>query len=139
MPNMSIEQRNAFLQEVRIATLVTLDRAGAPVPVPVWYEWDGERARLFTSRDSRKVTRIRDDARVSLSVAEPVGVPEAWVSIEGMATVEQAGGFALAERLARRYYTAEKAAAVLPGWERLASQWVVIVIEPSRIRSSAPE
>ena len=139
MASMTIDQRDAFLRETRIATLVTLDRDGAPVPVPVWYEWDGTRARLFTGRDSHKVTRILNDARVSLSVAEPVGVPEAWVSIEGTATVDQDGGFTLAERLARRYYTADKAAAVLPRWERLADQWVVIVIEPNRIRSSAPE
>ena len=139
MASMTIDQRDAFLRETRIATLVTLDSDGAPVPVPVWYEWDGARARLFTSRDSHKVARIQNDARVSLSVAEPVGVPEAWVSVEGTATVEKNGGFALAEHLARRYYTADKAAAVLPQWERLAGQWVVIVIEPVRIRSSAPE
>jgi PPOX class probable F420-dependent enzyme len=139
MASMSVGQRDAFLQETRIGTLVTLDADGAPVPVPVWYEWDGERVRLFTGRDSHKVARIRNDARVSLSVAEPVGVPEAWVSVEGTATVEQDGGFALAERLARRYYTADKAVAVLPRWERMADQWVVIEIEPRRIRSSAPE
>ncbi|MGD9890000.1 MAG: PPOX class F420-dependent oxidoreductase [Dehalococcoidia bacterium] len=136
---MSNEQRDAFLRETRIATLVTLDNDGSPVPVPVWFEWDGQQARLFTSRGSHKIARIRGDARVSLSVAEPVGVPEAWVSIEGTATVEQDGGYALAERLARRYYSAEKAADVLPRWERLAEQWVVVVIEPRRIRSSAPE
>lgn len=139
MASMSVAQRDAFLRETRIGTLITLDGEGAPSAVPVWYEWDGERARVFTGRGSGKVKRIRDDARVALSVAEPVGVPEAWVTIEGTATIEDEGGLALAERLARRYYTAEKAAGVLPRWRQMADQWVVIVIEPRRIRSSAPE
>lgn len=139
MASMSGEQRDAFLRETRIATLITLNRDGSPSAVPVWYEWDGERARVFTGRDSGKIARIRGDSRVSLSVAEPVGVPEAWVTIEGTATIEEEGGYALAERLARRYYTEEKAAAVLPRWQGMSDQWVVIVIQPRRLRSSAPE
>jgi PPOX class probable F420-dependent enzyme len=139
MASMSVEQRDAFLQETRIGTLITLLGDGWPSAVPVWYEWDGERARVFTGRDSGKIRRIRGDARVALSVAEPVGVPEAWVTIEGTATIEEGGAFALAERLARRYYTPEQAAAVLPRWRQMAEQLVVIVIEPRRIRSSAPE
>ncbi len=139
MARMSNTQRDTFLQAPRIATLVTLDDGGAPTAVPVWYEWDGARARLFTDRGSAKVARIQADARVSLSVAEPVGVPEAWVTIEGTASIEEEGGFELAERLAHRYYTPEKAASVLPGWEKAAARWVVVVIEPRRIRSMAAD
>lgn len=139
MARMSDSQRDAFLRETRIGTLVTLDSGGSPVAVPVWYDWDGRQARVFTSRGSRKIARIRDDARVSLTVAEPVGVPEAWVSVEGTATIEDTGGYDLAERLAHRYYTPEKAAAVLPRWKEMAAEWVVIAIDPRRIRSSAPE
>lgn len=139
MAQMTVEQRDAFLRETRIATLITLNRDGSPSAVPVWYDWDGEAARVFTGRRSGKIGRIRADPRVALSVAEPVGVPEAWVTIEGQAAVEEEGGIALAERLARRYYSAEKAAAVLPRWRQMAAEWVVIVIRPGRIRSSAPE
>lgn len=139
MARMSTAQRDTFLREPRIATPVTLEANGAPTAVPVWYEWDGARARIFTDRGSAKVARIQGDARVSLSVAEPVGVPEAWVTIEGTATIDEQGGFQLAERLARRYYSAEKADAVLPRWEQAAARWVVIVIEPRRVRSMAAE
>ncbi|MGH2586042.1 MAG: TIGR03618 family F420-dependent PPOX class oxidoreductase [Dehalococcoidia bacterium] len=135
---MTVEQRDAFLAVPRIATLVTLNADDSPTAVPVWFEWDGERARVFTGRGSPKLRRIARDARVCLTVAEPVGVPEAWVTIEGTARVEE-GGMAVAERLAPRYYTPEKAAAVLPSWRQMAEQWVVIVIEPARIRSGAPE
>ena len=135
MSAMTDVERDAFLAEARIAMLVTLYADGAPSAVPVWYEWDGERARVFTSRGSAKVKRIQADARVCLNVAEPAGVPEAWVSLEGTARVEEEGGYALAERLARRYYSPEKAERVLPSWKGMADQWIMLVIEPRRILS----
>ena len=139
MAAMTVEQRDAFLREPRIATLATLTAAGAPVAIPIWFEWDGEQARMFTGNTSPKVARLRRDGRVCLTVAEPVGVPEAWVAIEGTATIEEGTGFALAQRLAPHYYPAEQAARTLVEWERTADQWVTIVVEPSRIRTSAPE
>lgn len=138
MAQMTTEQRDAFLQEARIASLVTLRDDGAPTVQPVWFEWDGTEARLFTNRTSAKVGRIEDDPRVALSVEEPVGVPEAWVTIEGTARIDEAGGYELAERLAARYYTRERAAAVLPAWERMRDQWVVVHITPVRVVSSSP-
>jgi PPOX class probable F420-dependent enzyme len=134
---MTTEQRDAFLQQPRIATFISLNPDGSPTAVPVWYEWDGAVARIFTSRNSEKIRRITADPRVALTVAEPLGVTEAWVTIEGAATVTD-GDSGLTQRLAPRYYSAEKAARVIPEWEKLASTWVTITITPTRIRSSAP-
>lgn len=138
MAEMTQGQRDAFLRETRIAKLATLNSDGSPNIVPVWFEWDGETATIFTTRSTAKTRRIRRDPRVALSVEEAVGVPEAWVSIEGTASIEEAGGWELAEQLARRYYTAQQNETVLPEWEKMASEWVVIRITPTRIRSSAP-
>ncbi len=135
---MSPAQRDAFLRETRIATLVTLQAGGAPTAVPVWFEWDGKTIQVFTSRRSAKIARIRSDARVCLAVAEPVGVPEAWVTVEGTASIEDEGGMELARRLAARYYTPDRAAAALASWERQADEWVVIRITPTRIASTGP-
>ncbi len=138
MTEMTPDQRDAFLQETRIAKLATLTRDGAPTIVPVWFEWDGATAALFTHRSSPKVARIRLRPAVALSVEEPVGVAEAWVTIEGTATIESSGGWDLANRLAQRYYTAEKNRTVLPAWKRMADDWIVVRITPKRVRSSAP-
>lgn len=137
MAPMSTTQRNAFLKEPRIATFVTLYRDGSPAAVPVWFEWDGERARLFTLRTSPKVARLRADPRVCLSVAEPAGMPEVWVTIEGTATVVD-GGFALAQRLAPRYYPTDRAQQALAEWGKDPNQWVTVEITPTRIRPMAP-
>lgn len=125
---------DAFLRETRIAKLATLNADGSPNIVPVWFEWTGEVARVFTSRTSPKVKRIQRDPRVALSVEEPVGVSERWATIEGVATIEEEGGVELARRLAERYYTPERVAEVWPSWEKNPN-WVVLVITPRRIRN----
>lgn len=135
MATMPKERLDAFLRETRIAKLATLNKDGSPNVVPVWFEWTGSEALVFTSESSAKVGRIRRDPRVTLSVEEPVGVPEAWVSIEGAAAIEP-GGFALAERLAPRYYTPERASAALESWGEQREQWVLLRITPRRVRSS---
>jgi PPOX class probable F420-dependent enzyme len=139
MASMTPVQLDTFLRETRIAKLATLNSDGSPTIVPVWFEWDGATAAIFTEGKSPKVKRILADPRVALSVEEGVGVAEAWVTIEGLATIEREGGFALAQRLAPRYYTPERAGAALAEWGRVAEGWVVIRITPRRIRSSAPE
>jgi PPOX class probable F420-dependent enzyme len=139
MAEMTVGQRDTFLNKPRIAMLATLTREGALVAIPIWFEWDGQWARMFTGHTSPKVARLRRDGRVCLTVAEPAGVPEAWVAIEGTATIEEGTGFALAQRLAPRYYPPEQAARTLAEWGRSADNWVTIVVEPRRIRSSAPE
>lgn len=136
MAKMSTETQEAFLREPRIAKLVTLYGDGRPTAVPVWFDWDGATARVFTTRGSEKVRRIKADPRVALSMETGVGEPEAWVTIEGDAAIRDKGGLELARKLIERYYTPERAAEVLPAWEKMVDEWVLIEIAPSRIRSS---
>ena len=51
MAEMTPSQRDDFLRETRIAKLATLNADGSPTIVPVWYDWDGQAATIFTGRD----------------------------------------------------------------------------------------
>jgi PPOX class probable F420-dependent enzyme len=133
---MTAAEADAFLRETRIAKLAYLRRGGAPTIVPVWYEWDGEVARVFTSRTSPKVRRIAADPRVALTVEEPVGVHERWVTIEGMAAIGEAGTVELLSRLARRYYGPVQAEQAIASWTRAPEMWVTLTVTPARVRSS---
>lgn len=133
---MTPQQRDDFLRETRIAKLVTLRDDGSPTVNPVWFEWDGKSARLFTSRGTGKVKRIAVNPKVALSVETGVGEPEAWVSLEGGAVVLNEGGKELARRLIERYYDDAKIAATWPSWEAGAANFVVVELTPSRIVSS---
>ena len=73
MTAMTDAQADAFLRETRIAKLATLNADGSPTVVPVWFEWDGTSATLFTYYKAPKLARIRRDNRVALSVEEPLG------------------------------------------------------------------
>ncbi len=91
---------------------------------------------MFTSRTSPKVRRIAADPRVALSVEEPVGVHERWVTIEGTASISVAGTVDLLTRLARRYYQSAQAEQAVASWTVHPEMWVTLTITPIRIRSS---
>lgn len=111
--------------------------AAGPVPAqprPVWFEvTDAGTVQIFTGPSSRKVRRLRQDARASLVVAAPVGERERWVSVAGPTTVEPDGGHDLAVRLAARYWDlsdptrADDLAAIL------AEPQVRLVIHPDHV------
>ena len=139
MASMTKIQLDEFLAGTWIAKLATLNRDGSPNIVPVWYEWTGTHALLFTTKGTAKIRRIEADNRVALSVEAPAGAIEAWVSIEGTAEVTPEGAWELIERLTPRYYDATRAAGTLEQWARIKDDWVTIRVTPARIRSLAPE
>lgn len=134
---MSPAHLETFLRETRIAKLAYLHADGTPTIVPIWFEWDGGVARMFTSRTSRKARRLAEEPRVALSVEEPVGVRERWVTIEGTCAISDEGTVALIERLARRYYEPAKAEETIREWTADPSVWVTLTITPTRVRSSS--
>lgn len=55
------------LRDELIGWLVTVNPAGAPVPVPVWFLWDGVASLLIYSRpNTAKVRNIATGPRVSV-------------------------------------------------------------------------
>ncbi|MGE0601047.1 MAG: pyridoxamine 5'-phosphate oxidase family protein [Dehalococcoidia bacterium] len=136
MASMAPAELEQFLRETRIAKLAYLHESGAPTIVPIWFEWDGQVARMFTSRTSRKAKRIATDPRVALTVEEPVGVPERWATIEGACVISDEGTVPLIERLARRYYEPAKAEETIKSWTANPAIWVTLTITPAKVRSS---
>jgi PPOX class probable F420-dependent enzyme len=67
--------------------LVTYRRSGEPVPTPVWFGLEGERALFVrTESDAGKVKRIRRDPRVLVAPASARGKPTGPLA-EGSARV----------------------------------------------------
>ena len=135
MTSMTSADSDTFLRETRIGKLAYLHAGGTPTIVPVWFEWDGAVARIFTSRTSRKARRLAEEPRVALSVEEPVGVQERWVTIEGTCSISDEGTVGLIERLTRRYYEATKAEETIKSWTAQPEMWVTLTITPTKIRS----
>ena len=130
----SREQIDEFLKQIRIGLLGTLNKDGSPNVMPLWYEWDGEKIRMFSTVDTGKVRRLRNDPRASLTVADGVGAPEDWVSVEGTVIILDEGGRELACKLAALYYEPVKAKKIIDVWSR-KDDWMLLELAPTRIRT----
>ena len=126
--------RDAFLAETRIGIITTLQPSGFPSSVPVWFEWDGEVASVFTTSTSPKVTNLERDSRATLLVVNNVGEPEYWVRIEGTVAISKEGAGELAERLANRYWDMSN-----EGYRATVEEWKqeprlrVLELNPTRV------
>ncbi len=132
-----LPDRDAFLSETRLGILTTMTADGTPISVPVWYEWDVERARCFSDASSRKIRHLERDPRASLLVTNVLGEQEYWVAIDGAVAIQREGAIYLAERLAARYWdlnNPERAAAVRR-WRENADTLVLLELTPTRVRT----
>jgi PPOX class probable F420-dependent enzyme len=123
-----------FLKQIRIGFLGTLNKDGSPNSLPLWYEWDGEKVRMFSSEGTGKVRRLRNDPRATLSVADGVGAMEDWVTVEGTVALLPDGGRELACKLAALYYDAERGKKTIDAWSK-KTDWVLLELTPTRFRS----
>jgi PPOX class probable F420-dependent enzyme len=139
MAAMTDQEREVFLSTTRLGMLSTLAASGAPVTVPVWFEWDGGTVRMFSGAATGKVRRVERDPRASLLVTNSVGETEAWVAFDGEVAISTEGAFELAERLAHRYWDMADARhqSELQSWNKAAPHLRVLTLAARAIRSSA--
>jgi len=137
MASMTDAERAAFLAEPRYGILSMLRQNGTPLAVPVWFEWDGKRVRMFSSRLSPKIERLQRDPRASLLVTNRLEEPEAWVAFDGAVEIHEEGGLEIAERLAPGYWDLgdEHRRATLELWRKAAGVFVALELVPTQIRS----
>jgi PPOX class probable F420-dependent enzyme len=75
------------LREEIVVWMTTVTPAGAPVPRPVWFLWDGEDSVLIYSRASLRVRNIERNRRVTLNFDGDGGGGDVVV-LSGTATIE---------------------------------------------------
>jgi len=128
--------REDFLAQPRLAILITNDAPGAPVGVPVWFEWTGTNLHMFAGKETPKIDRIKRDPRASVLVTNAVGESEAWVAFDGPVVIYADGGIGLATRLAGRYWDLgnEQHRAVLSAWQQTPESFCLLTLKPERIR-----
>ena len=79
------------LREEKLGWLTTVRSDGTPVPVPVWFLWDGDASFLIYSRpDTAKLRNIARNPHVSLSL-DGDGQGGDIVVVLGEARVDQGG------------------------------------------------
>ena len=129
--------RDEFLAKPRLAILITNDAPGAPIGVPVWFEWTGTKVQMFAGKETPKIDRIKRDARASVLVTNAVGEPEAWVAFDGLIDLNDDGGIELATRLADQYWNMddERLRSVLTSWQQAPDGFCLLTLRPEKIRT----
>ena len=89
---------------------------------------------MFSDFTVGKIRRLRRDPRAAVLVADGVGVPEAWVSVEGVVELSEDGARELAEKLAARYYEPDQAKAFIKQTAQ-TEQVALLSLTPTLIRS----
>ncbi|MEC9252455.1 MAG: pyridoxamine 5'-phosphate oxidase family protein [Pseudomonadota bacterium] len=129
--------RDEFLAQPRLAILITNDAPGAPIGVPVWFEWTGTKVQMFAGKETPKINRIKRDARASVLVTNAVGEPEAWVAFDGLIDLNDDGGIELAARLVDQYWNMddERLRSVLTSWQQAPDEFCLLTLRPEKIRT----
>jgi nitroimidazol reductase NimA-like FMN-containing flavoprotein (pyridoxamine 5'-phosphate oxidase superfamily) len=106
--NMTIDERDAFLSEVRIGVLSIPNDGRGPLTIPIWYQYTpGEDLRMTTGGASHKGKLLKKTARVSLCVQDEAP-PYRYVSVEGPISIEDSDIDKNTRPLAHRYLGIEK-------------------------------
>jgi len=125
----------AFLDDIRFATISTIDPDGAPWPAVIWYTVEGDEIVMNSAVGRRWPTNLVRDPRVSFSVVDSTD-GNRWVGLSGIVTVvdDQPTAQADIAGMCRRYHADEPEEAerlVRDRFERQAR--ISFRLRPSRI------
>jgi len=80
----------AHLREEIVVWLTSVSPSGKPLPMPVWFLWEGGESVVMFSRDGARVRNLEANANVSLNFSGD-GRGGDIVVLSGVATVDRDG------------------------------------------------
>ena len=131
---MNQQQIEEFLTQTLVAVISTVDSAGRPRSAPIWFEWEGGAAYMFTSRRTLKWRNIQALPHASLCIdkREP---PYESVIMDGPIQEVDRPVYDLALSMALRYYGEEKGRAFAEGYRDQHPGVVIFKLTPRYIAS----
>ncbi len=121
-----------FLRTPRVCIVSVEQPNAAPLAVPTWYGIDDDsKPYIWTTAQSAKVRRIAGAGRLTLTV-QKTDEPYAYVSVEGITTIENAARDDV-RALVARYVAAADVEDYLD--QNYTDESVVVRVEPTRIRA----
>ena len=80
---MSVAERQAFLTDLHVGVVSIPRKDGAPLTVPIWYDYTpGGKLWMLTQASSKKGKALLECERISLC-AQAESLPYKYVSVEG--------------------------------------------------------
>jgi len=140
MPKLTVAERDAFLATPgMIMNIATVARDGAPLVTPIWFIYEEGRVWFTPRQHSEWLQHIRGDARVALSIDEPV-IPYRKVVVRGRAHLDyEVGSDDLwrdrYRRIAQRYIPLTDANAYVDGTDDQPRALCSLRLADSEVRS----
>lgn len=130
------ETARTVIESGRLAHVVTVNRDGSPHVTIVWVGLDGDEIVIGKLMADQKVSNIRRDPRVSLSIeaeGEQWGMQN-YLVVEGTARITEGGAAALLHDLAQRYIGPGTQFPPMPD----PPEGFIIRIAPTKVRGMGP-
>jgi hypothetical protein len=140
MPKLTAAERDAFLATPgMIMNIATVAHDGAPLVTPIWFIYEEGRIWFTPRQHSEWLKHIRGDARVALSIDEPV-IPYRKVVVRGRAHLDyEVGSDDLwrdrYRRIAQRYIPLTDANAYVDGTDDQPRALCSLRLAESEVRS----
>ena len=107
-----------ILEKKGFAHLATIGPAGEPQSKPLWYEWDGERLLLSSTKARQNYKNMSRNPNVAVSIVDPDN-PYSYLEIRGTVTLEDDPRNTLIDALAKKYLGKDQYPWHQPGDERV--------------------
>jgi nitroimidazol reductase NimA-like FMN-containing flavoprotein (pyridoxamine 5'-phosphate oxidase superfamily) len=107
-----------FLKKPLIARMSTIDPAGYPHTVPVWFMLDGDDIVIISDRNTRKVGHLHSNPKGAVTVGGDQADGEGYL-VKGRFTVEPDPGGVWVRRFVYHYESPEQAEKDLVAWADL--------------------
>ncbi len=121
-----------FLSQTLVGVISTVDAEGRARSAPIWYQWEGGAAYMFTGRRTLKWRNIVRNPSASLCVdwREP---PYRSVILDGSVEEARRPLYDLVLSMAIRYYGDEEGRAFAEGYREQPEDIVIFRLVPTRI------
>jgi PPOX class probable F420-dependent enzyme len=126
------ESARKMLQDKAYGHVVTQGTNGRPQVTMVWVDAEGDEVLFNTAEGRKKPQNLRRDPRVVISVQDRNN-PQAYLLVQGTATLTEAGADAHIDKLAHRFLGVDKYPYRQPGERRL-----LVRVAVDRIGGFAP-
>jgi PPOX class probable F420-dependent enzyme len=103
------DEQRAFLDELHFAVVATINPDGSPQLTTIWYVREGDDLLFNTAVGRVKDRNLRRDPRLAATILSGDGYR--FLTVKGVAALDEASGQEVIHRLAVRYHGAEQAEA----------------------------
>ena len=135
MPEMTLEEMNAFLRRPLVAVLTTVRPGGQLHSTPVWFEFENGKFYFWVGEDSVKGKNMRRNPSISVCIATHEE-PYQYVSAAGRGVITKQDLAARCSSICRRYYSDESARAFVEA-DLASGNSIIVTLVPTELSTES--